>query len=279
MPLLRLPRLVAAASASLCACGLSSGGLLIPDGLDSGRAGDRAGGGVADDASDSDSDSESSTDDSGTLVFGGTSSGSTADGAAHGADGAATIDASACKAGVYAGNLGGSYSSPLILGVPLAVTGTMTFSLGAASNAGTLPIVGGVITGVAKNANMGGMGGSYPYSCAITGALDCAADELVGGWLMCTYCVTTLADGGVGCAPVISGIGSGIGGQFAGPFDGTYNTGTLSFAGTWNGAEALAGSDGGSGPNGQPVSNFLSLDGGYGPGNYGGSGTWTVSHQ
>jgi hypothetical protein len=73
-----------------------------------------------------------------------------------------------------------------------------------------------------------------------------------------------------------------VGGHFAGPMTASYDYGTVSFVmGAWNGSEALAGNDGGSpGPDGGPLSNYLSDSGLYiGPGQFGGSGAWSASPQ
>jgi hypothetical protein len=215
---------------------------------------------------------------------------------ASGDAGSSSSGASECVGGHYAGNFAGSYSSNLIVGVPLAVTGnvdmtlnqagsnetTCTFAGETQSCANFYKVEGGTVTGVA-NSNMlaDASFGGYPYFCGLTGTLDCAMKKLVGGWIQCTYCVGQLADGGMMCAPLIAGLGGGIGGRFAGPVTANYDTNTHSFVdGTWNGAEALAGNDGGSpGPDGGSVDGYLALDGGYGIGNYGGSGTWGTALQ
>ncbi len=51
---------------------------------------------------------------------------------------------------------------------------------------------------------------------AMTGALECDARELVGGWMQCTYCIGPVADGGTACS-LLNGIGgsTGVGGHFA----------------------------------------------------------------
>lgn len=145
-------------------------------------------------------------------------------------------------------------------------------------------LTNGVITGVADGTMMGDAEvGGYPYFCTMTGTLDCKAKKLVGGWIQCTYCVGPLADGGMACS-LLNGVGgtTGVGGHFAGPLTANYDYNTLAFVmGTWNGAEALAGNDGGSpGPDGGPPSDYLSDSGLYvGPNNYGGSGTWNAAHQ
>jgi hypothetical protein len=112
--------------------------------------------------------------------------------------------------------------------------------------------------------------GSCPFFCTVTGKLDCQARKLVDGWIQCTYCVGPVADGGAACAVV--------GGHFAGPMTADYDANAHAFVmGTWNGAEALAGNDGSSpGPDGGPLSSYLSDSGYLGPGQFGGSGTWTA---
>lgn len=206
--------------------------------------------------------------------------------------------ANLCKGGHYVGTFDGSYSSNLIVGIPLKVSGNVDMTLNQAGSAGTtctfvgetescsnfFKLSGGTVTGVATSAKIDPLDptmSGYPYFCTMTGTLDCKAKKLIGGWIQCTYCVTALADGGTACTQAIAGLGGGIGGQFAGPVTAAYDTNTLSFVnGTWNGAEALAGNNGTSpGPNGGPISSYLALDGGYGIGNYGGSGTWNAMHQ
>jgi hypothetical protein len=111
-----------------------------------------------------------------------------------------------------------------------------------------------------------------PYSCAVSGALSCVERALENGWAECTYCDGQISED--------AGCGAAGGGRFAGPLAATYDTLTLGFAsGVWNGAEALAGNDGGEvpGPEGGPFYDYLALDGGYGGGDYGGSGAWSAS--
>jgi hypothetical protein len=194
------------------------------------------------------------------------------------------------------GTFAGSYSSNLIVGIPLMVSGNVDMTLNqAGSNQTTCTfagetescsnfyrVEGGTVTGVANSTMIADASfGGYPYFCELTGTLDCMMKKLIGGWIHCTYCVGQLADGGMMCLPLIGGLGGGIGGQFAGPVTASYDTSSHSFVdGTWNGAEALASSDGGSlGPDGGSVSAYLALDGGYGIGNYGGSGSWDAVHQ
>jgi hypothetical protein len=202
----------------------------------------------------------------------------------------------ACKGGHYQGTFSGSYSSHLILGIPLMVTGNVDMTLNQAGNpmmtctfAGEtekcsdfFQVSGGTVTGVANSTMVGdAMVGGYPYFCELTGTLDCKNLKLVGGWIQCTYCVGMLADGGMACSPLIAGVGGGIGGQFSGPVTANYNTSNFSFVnGTWNGAEALGNVDGGAAiVDGAPASSYIAADGGYGIGNYGGSGTWNATHQ
>jgi hypothetical protein len=141
----------------------------------------------------------------------------------------------------------------------------------------------GTITGVADALQFGDASvGGFPYFCTMTGTLDCKSKLLVGGWIQCTYCVGPLADAGTACW-LLNGVAgtTGVGGHFAGPLTANYDIGTLSFVmGTWNGAEALAGNDGGSpGPDGGPISDYLSDSGLYlGPNDFGGSGTWNAAY-
>ena len=202
---------------------------------------------------------------------------------------------SACKAGFYQGNFTGSYSSHLALGIPLSVTGNVELTLnqegtsdkqctvmtqgeGAITEScnNIFTLSGGTITGVANKAGMIGDAtiGGFPYYCILTGTLDCAKEELVNGWIQCTYCVGALADGGGSCEL--------FGGNFAGPLTSGYSTSMLAFTGgTWNGAESLAGNDGGPPyPEGGSLDMYLALDGGYGfLGKYGGSGDWGATCQ
>lgn len=239
---------------------------------------------VEDVASSSSGGSSSGGDDGPQITLTGNDAGSSSSGA------------SPCVGGHYVGAFAGSYSSHLIAGVPLTVMGNVDMTLDqAGSNQTTCTfagetescnnfytVQGGTVTGVAdSNMLLDASFGGYPYFCGLTGTLDCAMRKLLGGWIQCTYCVGQLADGGMMCAPWIAGLGGGIGGQFAGPVTANYDTGTQSFVdGTWNGSEALAGNDGGSaGPDGGSIDGYLALDGGYGIGNYGGSGTWNATHQ
>ncbi len=193
-----------------------------------------------------------------------------------------------CGAGAYTGTETGTYSSHLTgIGIPIPFDGNVTLTLAPAGPAGTtcmlqgvdkdcsdvLAVQGGTLSGTADamHTDAGSVGG-FPFSCAITGALDCSAGELVGGWMQCVYCVGPIGDGGT-CT-------EGIGGRFAGPMTASYDVATRAFVmGTWNGAEALAGNDGTMpGPDGGPISAFLSDSGVYqGPNNFGGSGTWSAA--
>jgi hypothetical protein len=197
-------------------------------------------------------------------------------------------DEGMCKGGHYGGSFGGTYSSHLtVFGVGIPVTGNVELQLnqvGSANQACTLTgetnitcnnvfsLQDGVIQGTAD--------GLFPYFCLMSGTLDCVKKVLVDGWIQCTYCIGPLADGGLAC-DLGNGVGgsTGIGGHFAGPLTAQYNTATFSFVnGTWNGAEALAGNDGGSPtPEGGPISNYLSDSGYLGPGDFGGLGTWNAT--
>jgi hypothetical protein len=203
-----------------------------------------------------------------------------------------------CQGGKYEGTFAGTYTSHLTgIGFPIPVTGNVDMTLNQeGTGAGqTCMLVGeatkcsdlfslqnGTITGVADELGDSGVGG-FPYFCTMTGTLDCPEKKLVNGWIQCTYCVGPLADGGLACS-LLNGVAgtTGVGGHFAGPLTANYDYSTLSFVmGTWNGAEALAGNDGGSpGPEGGPISNYLSDSGLYlGPGDFGGSGTWNATHH
>ncbi len=217
-------------------------------------------------------------------------------------DAGVMVAPSACKAGHYKGAFAGSYESNLILGIGLAVNGDVNLTLNQAGGSGMQCMVegegfvtcsdvftlsGGTITGVANELAMVGDAnvGGFPYYCTMTGTLDCPKKKLVNGWIQCTYCVGDLTDGGTGCtligghfagpltADFTYGVDGGAPGGFGGPLD-------AGMPATWNGAEALAGNNGMMpGPDGGPVTNYLVLDGGYGFGMYGGSGTWNAFYQ
>jgi hypothetical protein len=185
-----------------------------------------------------------------------------------------------CKEGEYTGAIGGSYASPLTA-ARLAVTGTVGFSLVSVSTAvqcmvqgefepcsGVFQLKSGTVNGIASESDVADDAhvSGYPYSCTMSGVLLCRERTLVNGWIQCTVCPGPLADAGTACS------------VFAGPLVATYDYPTLSFTGTWNGADALASEDGGSSvPDGGTISDYLSLDGGYGDGRYGGNGTWTAA--
>jgi hypothetical protein len=193
-----------------------------------------------------------------------------------------------CGAGAYTGMGTGLYTSHLTgVGIPIPFDGNVTLTLDPAGPAGTtcvlqgvskdcsdvLTVQGGTFSGTADAVHSdAGTFGGFPFSCTITGALDCSAGELVDGWMQCVYCVGPVLDGGT-CT-------EGIGGHFAGPMTASYVVAMKAFVmGTWNGAEALAGNDGTMpGPDGGPISAFLSDSGVYeGPNNFGGSGTWSAA--
>jgi hypothetical protein len=198
---------------------------------------------------------------------------------------------SPCRAGPYSGTFKGKYSSHLIIGIPLKVTGNVDMVLDQEGDAGTqctlngeftncsnvFDITGGTVTGVANGPDDGGMGG-YPYFCVLSGTLDCPNKKLVDGWIDCIYCTGKLDPTGTACAKL--GVLPGQGGGFAGPVTADYDTSTFSFVnGTWNGAEALAGVDAGTTTwMGKPVSSYLS-DAGYGILKYGGEGDWAAAHK
>jgi hypothetical protein len=186
-----------------------------------------------------------------------------------------------CEEGEYTGAIGGSYASPLAAS-RLVVTGTVSLSLvSAGPSSQTCTVQGelercsdvflirdGAITGVANDSDVTDDAhvGGYPYSCTMSGALLCRERNVVNGWIQCTVCPGPPPDAGTACS------------VFAGPLVATYDYPTLSFTGTWNGADALASDDGGSSaPDAEAISEYLSLDGGYGDGHYGGSGTWTAA--
>jgi hypothetical protein len=246
-----------------------------------------------------------SDDDSGTGSSGGSSSGGSSSGGGtfvNTSDGGLMTAPSDCKAGIYDGAFTGNYSSGLIAGIPLSVSGNVNLTLNQAGGAmqmcmimgegfetcsNVFTLAGGTITGVANQSMIGDAAfGGFPYFCTMTGTLDCAKKKLLNGWIQCTYCVGPLADGGAACT-------INIGGHFAGPLTADYfvsdGGGAPAFGtalmgtdpGTWNGAESLAGNDGTMpGPDGGPISDYLAVDGGYGfLGKYGGAGTWNATLQ
>jgi hypothetical protein len=249
-----------------------------------------------------DSSPETISDGGSSSSGGGSSSGSSGGGPVgvfQMQDAGIMLAESACKAGHYEGAFTGSYSSNLILGIPLSVMGNVNLTLNQAGTTGMTCMVegegfvtcsdvftlsGGTITGVANELAMVGDAnvGGFPYYCTMTGTLDCPKKKLLNGWIQCTYCVGDLTDGGTGCTL--------IGGHFAGPLTSDYiygndagvgaSFGTDASPAQWNGAEALAGNDGTKPPpDGGTINDYLSFDGGYGIGFYGGSGTWTATYQ
>jgi hypothetical protein len=230
-------------------------------------------------------------------------------------DSSADLDAeeystSPCKPGVYQGSFTGSYSSHLVLGMPLAVSGNVDLTLdqeGTANQMCTImvqgegvitehcndvfTVSGGTITGMANGIDDAGTFG-YPFYCTMTGTLDCANQILDNGWIQCTYCAAGVIqyDGGAVSGDPLATC-EGAGGNFAGVLQANYDTSTLSFTdGVWNGAEDLCTGIGGTstascnnggspGPEGGPATNYLQpADGGYGVApNYGGAGSWSTS--
>jgi hypothetical protein len=238
---------------------------------------------------------QSSSSGSGSEGFGSSS------GFSSGASTTTTTDVNngPCKGGHYGGTFAGSYTSHLTgVGIPIPVTGNVELTLDQEGTAdmtchsgGEIPVPcndvfsldNGTITGIADGAVIGDATiGGFPYYCTMTGSLDCPNKKLDDGWIQCTYCIGPLADGGMACS-LLNGVGgtTGVGGHFAGPLTANYDYGTLSFImGAWNGAEALAGNDGGSpGPEGGPIADYLSDGGLYlGPNDFGGIGTWNATY-
>jgi hypothetical protein len=251
---------------------------------------------LGDPGSSGDDATASSSSGSGSGGSSGSSSGSGSGGIFQmGADAGVMVADSACKAGEYTGTFTGSYSSHLILGIPLTVKGNVDLVLNQEggdqqqcmvhgefeSCANVFTLSDGTITGVANPAMVGDASfGGYPYFCSMTGTLDCANKVLVDGWIECTYCAfDNLVDGGRACD------GANVGGQFAGPLTADYDTDMLAFVnGDWNGAESLSDQMGnyysgmGTLPDGGSLDDYLSLDGGYGfLGKFGGSGMWNAA--
>jgi hypothetical protein len=246
---------------------------------------------------DEDASTGTTDDGSGSSSSGGSSSGGGgSSGVFASQDTGVMFTASACKAGHYTGSFTGSYSSHLILGIPLTVMGNVDLTLNQAGGSGMMckvegegfvscsdvfNVSGGHVFGTA-NQNMIGEAsfGGYPYFCNLTGTLDCATKKLVNGWIQCTYCVGDINDAGDGCVAGLLFPDGGVGGHFSGPVTADYNTGNHTFTnGTWNGAESI--SDLTMMPSedsGIDYIDALSLDGGYGfLGKFGGSGMWTAA--
>jgi hypothetical protein len=214
-------------------------------------------------------------------------------------DGSTTVvDSGPCKGGHYTGTFAGSYTSHLTgVGIPIPVTGNVDMDLDQQGGsdmtchpAGEIPVPcnevftlsNGTITGVADQGKAGDAAfGGFPYFCTMTGTLDCASRKLDEGWIQCTYCVGPLADGGMSCTLLDGVLGTtGVGGHFAGPLVANYDVSLFAFVmGTWNGAEALAGNDGGSpGPDGGIIADYLTDGSLYlGPNDFGGVGTWNAT--
>jgi len=207
-------------------------------------------------------------------------------------------DTGPCKGGFYKGSFGGQYNSHLtFIGIPIPVTGDVQLTLYQEGKSGdqcmiegefeqcsdVFSLQNGVIQGTADTIHVGDASiGGFPYFCSLTGTLDCKNKILVDGWIQCTYCVGPLADGGLACE-LANGVGgtTGVGGHFAGPLTANYDYSKLAFVmGAWNGAELLAGNDGGSpGPDGGPIQNYLNDAGYIGPNDFGGLGTWNAVYQ
>ncbi len=246
---------------------------------------------------DDDASTGSTGDGSGSSSSGGSSSGGGGGpiGTFTSQDTGVMVAPSDCKAGHYVGSFTGNYSSGLIAGIPLTVTGNVDLTLNQAGGSDMMCMVegegfvtcsnvftlsGGTVTGVADQNMIGDAFtfGGYPYFCVLTGTLDCAKKKLVNGWIQCTYCVGDLTEAGTSCVPGLLGGDGGIGGHFAGPVTADYNTSSHTFAnGTWNGAEALA-DLAMMPPLDSSFEDALALDGGYGfLAKYGGAGDWTAT--
>jgi hypothetical protein len=202
------------------------------------------------------------------------------------------------------------------------VTGTVDLELVSAGDAGSTCVVGGqtencsnVLT-VQNGTFTGTADGLFPLFCTLSGALDCAAKKVVGGWMECIYCVGSINDAGTSCAIGGAGDGgiTGTGGRFAGSLTADYfstSTGGDGGAGAidgggkgppafgtvypplgasasdydpgeWNGAESLAGYPGsGPLPDGGTLGDYLS-DAGYGrigaTNDFGGDGWWYATY-
>jgi hypothetical protein len=207
-------------------------------------------------------------------------------------------DTGPCKGGLYKGSFGGQYNSHLTgIGIPIPVTGDVNLTLFQEGTSGqqcmiegefeqcsdVFSLQNGTIQGTADEIHLGDASfGGFPYYCTLTGTLDCKDKVLDDGWIQCTYCIGPLADGGGACA-LLNGVAgtTGVGGHFAGPLTANYDYGSLAFVmGAWNGAELLAGNDGGSpGPDGGPYQNYLNDAGYIGPNDFGGLGTWNAVYQ
>jgi hypothetical protein len=220
-------------------------------------------------------------------------------GPADGSDGSLPAT---CRPGLYAGSLGGLYSSHLtVIGANIPVVADVSLTVA------PLGSIQGVIQGT--------MDGLFPFTCSVTGTLDCANEKLADGWIHCTYCIGPINDGGTTCSIGADGGTIGTGGQFGGPLTADYfhsstggdggagaidggGSGPPAFGtvppplgadasaydpGTWNGSEALGGYTGsGPLPDGGTLGDYLS-DAGYGrigqPNDFGGNGFWYATYQ
>lgn len=119
----------------------------------------------------------------------------------------------ACTAGTYTGKQRGTHApSVTFVGVPLPVTGTLTFTL-APNDAGTTAAIVGTIDG---DVSLLGTNAQAPFTATLEGTVDCATGNLAGT-LQGSFSLTP------GAAPFI---------EFAGTHYGTFANGA--FTGTWS---------------------------------------------
>jgi hypothetical protein len=190
--------------------------------------------------------------------------------------GDASVAPGSCKAGHYAGTLMGTYKSYLtFVGIPIAFTAGIDLFLDESVQGGEIPtynIANGTLSGLATLPNGVAPGLSSQLRCDIVGTLDCNQKKLVGGGLRnCTYCfLGAISDGGTFYD---GGPCTGIQGSFQGPLDADYDGTSFSFInGTWSATDDVPFEASGM----EPPEAGTSGDSGvaFGPGNYGGSGTW-----
>jgi hypothetical protein len=190
--------------------------------------------------------------------------------------GDASAPAGSCKEGHYTGTLEGTYKSYLtFVGIPITFTANIDLLLDESVQGGEIPtynIANGTLSGLATLPDNVAPGLSSQLRCDIVGTLDCDQKKLVGGGLRnCTYCfLGAIAGGGTFYD---GGPCTGLQGSFEGPLEADYDGASFSFVnGTWTAIENVPFQDSGTVPPEAGTSGDSGVA--FGPGNYGGSGTW-----
>jgi hypothetical protein len=174
-----------------------------------------------------------------------------------------------CDFGSYSGTFSGTYASyRTATSVPFSVMGSVQLALVQGSPDGTsncgegcFPQVCIIDSGVFS----GTTGSGLPVTCTLTGLLNMSqSPSLAGGTIDCSYCTHSTNIGA--CLDY---------GHFGGTLAATFDPTTSSLVGSWTGEEEPELDNGGP-PDGSVIS-----DAGFyvGPGNFGGSGTWTATHE